>query len=368
DLVALVQAEVAAAGSPAARIEALNAFKDREMFRVDMRYILGEVADFGQFSAELTDVAEATLQAAWRLAHEELIQRYGIPRDANGAECPLAICALGKFGGGELGFASDIELMFVYDGAGETAGPEIVGVAEFFNKLVDQTVHAVHARRSGVFQVDLRFRPYGEAGNLAVSLDLFRSYFGPEGAAWPYERQGLVKLRTIAGDPGFGATLTALRDELVYRDTPFDVQAMRAMRERQLRQLVSAGTTNAKFGPGGVVEIEYLVQGLQITHGRRFPELRTTNTLDALAALARAGLLSHGDYRGLRDAYIFHRRLIDGLRVVRGHAKDLTVPPADSVEFRFLARRLTYGEDVLRLRDDLSRHAERVLEIARRVL
>jgi glutamate-ammonia-ligase adenylyltransferase len=142
---------------------------------------------------------------------------------------------------------------------------------------------------------------------------------------------------------------------------------MRAMREKQLRQLVTAGTFNAKLSPGGLVDCEYLVQGLQMTYGHLDAALRATNTREALKALTAAGVLSENDRLRLRDAYRFLRRVIDGLRMVRGDARDLTVPPADSEEFEFLARRLGYGPRVRELQADLERHTEDIRELTRRL-
>ncbi len=203
---------------------------------------------------------------------------------------------------------------------------------------------------------------------MAVSLDAFRRYFGPHGDAWPYERQALVKLRPIAASADLGAQVVRLRDELIYSGDPFDVAAMRAMRERQVRHLVTAGTINAKFSPGGLVDVEYLVQGLQITYGHGNPGLRLTNTREAMRALAAAGIIQADDYTHLREAHIFLRRLINALRMVRGNAKDLTVPPADSEEFAFLARRLDYDNNITQLRDDLTRHTVCVQELSARLL
>jgi glutamate-ammonia-ligase adenylyltransferase len=143
---------------------------------------------------------------------------------------------------------------------------------------------------------------------------------------------------------------------------------MRAMRERQIRHLVKGGTFNAKYSPGGLVDVEYLVQGLQITHGHGNPNLRLTNIRKAMAVLATAGILSPDDYTRLRRAHTFLRWLIDGLRMVRGNAKDLTVPPAGSEAFAFLARRLRYGNDVAQLRDDLECHTSCVQELNVRLL
>ena len=124
-----------------------------------------------------------------------------------------------------------------------------------------------------------------------------------------------------------------MRDEYVYNGEPFDVTAMRAMRERQIRHLVSAGTFNAKYSPGGLVDLEYLVQALQITNGTKNTSLRLTNIRLAMAALAKAGILSEDDYASLRKAHTFLRWLIDSLRVVRGNTKDVNIPPFESEEF-----------------------------------
>ncbi|MCH7989529.1 MAG: glutamine synthetase adenylyltransferase, partial [Planctomycetes bacterium] len=354
---------LASADDAAARIKTLNAFKDREMFRIDMRHILGHVEEFGQFSRELTDLAEVVVAAAIRICEHDLQRKYGEPLLQDGRRCPLCVGALGKCGGRELGYASDIELMFLYLDNGKTTGPDEITTTEYFQKLVEAVMRTIQARQEGIFQIDLRLRPYGRAGSLAVSLDAFETYFGPQGAAWPYERQALVKFRPIAGDPEFGRQIVALRDELLYTGAPFDVAAMRGMREKQVLQLVQAGAVNAKLSPGGLVDTEYIVQGLQISHGHQKPSLRVTNTLKAMQELLNAEILTEENHKHLQDAYIFQRRLIDALRMVRGHAKDLTVPPPDSEEFQFLARRLGYGNDSRQLEKDLERVTETVREL-----
>ena len=368
----------------AAERRRLNRFKDRAMFRTDMRHILGKTraagaAGFSAFAEELSDVAEVVLDAAVRLAAERLEEKYGVPRllSASGeptdARCPVTVCALGKCGGRELGFASDVELMIVYAADGRTAGgrePAITNT-EFFGKLVGRLKKLIEARREGIFELDFRLRPYGTAGSPAVRRDTFADYFAPGGPAWPYERQALVKLRPIAGDPTFGRDILRLRDDLLYAGRPADRSAVLAMREKQVRQLVTPGTVNAKLSPGALVDVEYLVQTLQIEHGRDDPELRTPGTLAALAALHTLGHVSDADHDVLREAYGFFRRLINALRVVRGNAKDLTVPPPGTDEFAFLARRLDYEtgpgrSGAARLSADLERHADRVRAVTRR--
>ncbi|GAB4542521.1 MAG: hypothetical protein Kow0063_34600 [Anaerolineae bacterium] len=346
----------------------LNAFKDREMFRIDMRHILGHTEEFWEFSEELSDLAEVVVNSAYHLCHEDLRSQFGTPCLEDGQIAQMSVCALGKFGGRELGFASDIELMFIYSGNGKTTGPEVITTSEFYEKVVQTFVSAIRAKREGIFEIDLQLRPYGKSSSLAVSLDAFRRYFAPDGPAWAYERQALIKLRPVAGDGELGRQIEMLRDEFVYDGQPFDVTAMRAMRERQIRHLVIGGSFNAKYSPGGLVDVEYLVQALQITHGAHDPGLRLTNTRDAMAALAEAGVLPYDDYVRLRKAHTFLRWLMDALRMVRGNARDLTVPPAESEEFAFLARRLRYGSNVTKLRDDMTRHTVFVQELGARLL
>jgi glutamate-ammonia-ligase adenylyltransferase len=141
---------------------------------------------------------------------------------------------------------------------------------------------------------------------------------------------------------------------------------MQALRERQVRQLVQAGTFHAKLSPGGLVEIEYLVQMLQLRHAHNSAALRTPTTAAAATALRDAGHLPTGDHAQLEAAYWFWRRLIDALRMVRGNAQDLTVPAWASEEFEFLARRLGYGGDSSRLQHDIEFHQQTVLGLARR--
>ena len=348
------------------RRQRLNDFKDREMFRIDVRHILGRCGTFDHFAEELTDVAEVVVSTSLQLNEQEFHDKYGMPRRSDGERASLVVCALGKCGGRELGFASDIELMFVYDEDGMTDGPKSIANAAFYQRLVEATVHSIRARQEGIFHIDLRLRPYGRSGPVAVSLDAFRRYFDPNGAAWPYERQALVKLRPITGDPGLGEKLITLRDRFVYEGPPFDYASMRAMRERQIRQLVVAGEFNSKLSPGGLVDIEYLVQAMQIIHGSRHLSLRDSNTRKAMDEMRRVGVLSDADHRALRDAYGFFRRLIDALRMVRGDARDLTVSTTRGDDFHYLARRLGYGSSPHQLQQDLQHHSEVVSELVRR--
>ena len=322
-------AELAASRTFVKGCDQLNAFKDREMFRIDMRHVTGVVPEFTDFAHELTDLAETVISAACELAQLEVIARRG--RDKRERDPTYCVAALGKLGGRELGFASDIELLFVFDGPAPS---------EFCERLVELFQQTIQAKRVGIFQIDLRLRPHGRAGNLSVSLEEFTRYFAADGPAWPFERQSLIKLRPIAGDAAFGETLLRRRDELLFGPVRWEVAPVRAMRERQVRQHVQAGTFHAKLSPGALVDVEYLVQLLQLTHGARHVALRRPGTLDALAVLAQENLIPSNAAESLRAAYLFFRRLIDALRMARGTADDRTLPLPDSDEMSNLARRL----------------------------
>jgi glutamate-ammonia-ligase adenylyltransferase len=346
----------------------LNEFKDREMFRIDMRHILGYTEEFWDFASELSDLVEVVIGETFAKCVDDLNTKHGMPMQDNKSACTCVVVALGKCGGRELGFASDIELMFIYNGDGTTTGPVRITTNQFYENLVQSITQAIQARREGIFHIDLQLRPYGKAGSLAVSAESFRKYFSKQGSAWPYERQALVKLRPIAGDLDLGEDICKIRDQIVYGQDSFDVTAMRAMRERQIRNLVKAGTFNAKYSPGGLVDVEYLVQALQITYGGTNPDLRCTNIRMAMDALSDAGLLSNQDFNKLRKAHTFLRWLIDSLRVVRGNSKDVNIPAKDSDEFSYLARRLLYGSNLDSLQNDLQRYPLEVQEMNNRLL
>lgn len=339
-------AALASAAEDTAR-PALNAFKDREMFRIDLRHITGRIG-FRDFAQELSELAEVVVDAAARLAEAAVTKAHGEPRLPNGSRCPWAILALGKFGGGELGFASDIELLFAYAGDGATDGDPPEPNDRFFESWVRAFVDQIATQHEGIFEVDLRLRPHGNAGPLASSVDGLREYYRPDGPAQQFERMALVKLRAVAGDPDLGRYVEALRDAFVYSGAPLDRLEIAHLRARQADELVPAGEVSAKHSPGGVVDIEYWVQARQIEVGAADIRVRTPSTLTALERLVDGGHIPTDLGRETAEAYAFLRRLIDALRVVRGHARDLTIPPQDSKAFAYLARRLELDPEALR--------------------
>lgn len=324
------------------RARALNAFKDREIFRIDLDHILDPEVDFRGLSERLTRLAEAVLRAAAGIAFDRLAQRYGRPLSVAGMETHFALLGLGKLGGEALGYASDIEILLVYADSGKTSGPDPITNADFFARLAREIPRLIEAKQEGIFRVDLRLRPYGSAGPLGCSLESFCRYYAPDGPAHAVERLALVRMRAVAGDKDLGARIERLRDEMIYGPRTIDLEQLHDVREKQFLDKALQGGVNAKFSPGGLVDLEYSVQILQVMHGRSHPALMTPLLHRALDALADARVLSPAEVEGLQAAYDFLRRLINGMRMLRGSARDLLLPDVRSDEYAHLARRMGY--------------------------
>ena len=343
----------------------LNRFKDRHLFRIELRHVLGHCRPFGAFSEELTELAELVVAKALELAERRLTAEHGQPKSEDGrTSCEWAVAGLGKFGGIEMGFASDLELMLVYEAAGQSDGRFPVRNSEFFDEMLSAVATGIVAPLDGMFHVDLRMRPFGQAGSGAVSLIDFEQYYGSTGPAWPYERQAMVKLRCIAGNSAFGARVTATCQRAIYSAGSFDFPSMRAMRERQVRQLVRGGAINAKLSDGGIVDCEYAVQAIQLTFGSHQLALRHPNTLRVLHEAARLGLITWQQRNDIERAYVFLRELIDCLRLVRGNAKDLTVPALDTRDWHQLDRRMRSIHDSDVPLEDLEQQMQLVREFS----
>ncbi|MFH1477089.1 MAG: glutamate-ammonia-ligase adenylyltransferase [Verrucomicrobiota bacterium] len=338
----------------------LNAFKDRELFLIDLDHILNPAVPMRlatgtrAFAEALTSLAELVIRAAADIIQRHLQARFGIPRTVAGLEARWALFGLGKFGGVAMGYASDIEVLFIYSDNGHTDGPAVIENAEYFDRFVRLLAEVIQAKREGIFHVDTRLRPYGAGGPMACSLESFCRYYGPArhsqetgdsgtgGTAHAYERLALTRLRTVGGDPALGAQVERLRDEFVYSVRHVNIQDLRDLRVRQLSEKTAPDRYNAKFSSGALVDLEYDVQILQVMHGGQSPRLRTPRIHEALDALAELGVLTPEESRRLAAAYYFLRQLINGLRMLRGSARDLFLPLEGSDEFAHLARRMGY--------------------------
>jgi glutamate-ammonia-ligase adenylyltransferase len=347
-----------------ARLNALRRFKYRQLLRIGARDLLGD-AEMSVTTEELAHLADACLAAAWSDAEADARARFGVPRDADGGETGLAVIGMGKLGGDELNYSSDIDLMFVYGADGDTAGGPEGGLpnGEYFARVARDLVAMIEAvtDEGYAFRVDLRLRPEGRMGPVAMSLDAFRAYHLSRAELW--ERQALLKARVAAGDPRVGARFMDWARDVVYRPGLDErvVPAIRGMKraiDREIgRRAGEASATNVKLGRGGIREIEFLVQALQLLYGGDDPWLRERNSLKALFRLTERGYLAPDLGRRLSHALIHLRTVEHRLQIL--HEFQTHSLPGDPVELGRLARRVGIAAPPrLAARRFLARHRE----------
>lgn len=325
----------------------LHAFKSSQQLRVGVRDILGR-QDADATTAALTGIAEALVKQVVALEMARLVDRLGRPTAASGEPAGPVVLAMGKFGGREMNYASDVDVIFFYDHDGATvAGGRKAGGgtsnAHFFGELAQRTMRVFNAfgPQGRLYELDSRLRPSGRSGPAAISLDEFARYLSADGPAAIWERQALVKARPVVGGAEAIARVRALIDEATYGRpwTAADVEAIRRMR---FRMEEGAKPTNLKRGPGGVVDIEFVAQLLQLVHGGREPRLRTTGTLPALVALRDCGVIDLARFAFLERSYRMLRSIEGRLRLLAAAARH-DFPESDS-ERRTLALLLGYPD------------------------
>jgi glutamate-ammonia-ligase adenylyltransferase len=327
-----------------ARMNALRRFKYRHLLRIGARDLLGD-ADLSVTTEELARLADTCLGEAWRMAEAEARARYGAPLDDDSHPTGVAVIGMGKLGGEELNYSSDIDLMFVYGAEGATAGgPEgRLTNGEYFARVCRDVVAIIESvtDEGYVFRVDLRLRPEGRMGAVALSLDGYRAYHRER--AEPWERQALLKARVAAGDARVGARFMQWAGETVYRAGLDEriLPAIRVMKHEIDRELGRRGeslATNVKLGRGGIREIEFIVQALQLLYGGDDSWLRERNSLKTLFRLTERGYLAPDLGRALSHALV-HLRTVEHRLQLLHEFQTHTLPEATS-DLGRLARRL----------------------------
>jgi glutamate-ammonia-ligase adenylyltransferase len=350
----------------------MRRFRNEEVLRIGLHDVAGAL-DSETVSRQLSDLADVCVVASLALAEAEVTRREGTARHADGSRATLCVVGLGKLGGRELGYHSDLDLLFLYSAGGETDGARRSSNHEHFARIAQKLIGhlALQLREGSLYRVDTRLRPSGSAGPLVVSFDALASYHAREARLW--ERQALLRARGVAGDKElFARAKREVLEKSIFRpiDKAAAARELVAMRERMEREIAaeSSGRYNSKLGRGGLVDVEFAVQYLQLVHGERHPEIRVAATPEALVALQKAGLLAPADKEPLARGYRFLRRLESRLRIVRDRPIDSL--PTFGRELLLLARRLGYtgerpGEDLLA---DYSRHTTEVRAAFLRVL
>ncbi len=350
-------------------------FRRRQLLRILVRDVLG-FAGLPEITEELSNLADAIIGAACRAVRDELEGRFGVPRLADGSGCGFAVLALGKLGGRELNYSSDIDLMFLYQGPGETDGLPGVSNKEFYKKVANRLTELLGTYTSlgMIYRVDLRLRPDGRLGDVCLSLESAKQYYEKRARDW--ELQMLIKARCAAGDAELGRALLDWVQPMIY-STSMDFSAVERMseaRERISEKLAARqrrGGVDVKLAPGGIRDIEFLVQCLQRVHGGRASWLRNSGTLLALNRLRDKDLLSDSEYSRLAGAYQFLRHLEHRLQFA--HDRQTHTLPERPDELDLVARRMPamlLGEDPTpeTLLGRLNEHFAHVQEVYARVI
>ncbi|MYC83354.1 MAG: bifunctional [glutamate--ammonia ligase]-adenylyl-L-tyrosine phosphorylase/[glutamate--ammonia-ligase] adenylyltransferase [Acidobacteria bacterium] len=363
------------------RLKALARFKRREMLRISARDIL-RIIDVGDTTTELSRLAESVIDRVYEICRARLVGRHGVPQTPDGGggvrEARFTVLGMGKLGGEELNYSSDIDLIYCYDGeeghtvATEAAGsdgplssgpPRTVSNRDFFTKLARMITQALSEStvEGAFYRVDLRLRPEGGSGNIAASLTDYCNYYGSWGET--FERLALIKARPVGGSRELGETFCETFRPFTYRKF-LDFASLDELQEIKNRinaTLDSAGKQgrHVKLGEGGIRELEFFVQALQLIYGGRQPHLQQGQTVRALEELHRARFLNAREHRGLQEAYRFLRDLEHKLQMVF-HFQTHELPQKEADLYK-CARRMGIGganhpETVEGLRQTYARH------------
>jgi glutamate-ammonia-ligase adenylyltransferase len=359
----------------------LARFKRREYIRIMLRDVLG-IATLAETTAEISALADVLIEEALREAEAQLQHRFGTPQrldlDDRVVDSRFAVLSLGKLGGNELNYSSDIDLLFLYDGGMEPPDADISN-REYFIRLAQQTTEllARHTREGPVFRIDLRLRPQGGEGEPAVPLAHAIHYYSH--AAHDWELQAMIKVRHSAGDVGLAREFARSVQPYVYRPelnfaaikTALDTrEKIGSHRRKSLLKQVAHTGIDVKIDRGGIRDIEFLVQCLQRVYGGSEPWLRSRGTLFALQKLHDKEHISGKDFQNLTNAYEFLRNLEHRLQLRQG--QQIHSLPNSQAELQALARSLAREGTVAQTPEEflafVRRRMAAVAEIYQRVI
>ncbi|HYV36595.1 MAG TPA: bifunctional [glutamate--ammonia ligase]-adenylyl-L-tyrosine phosphorylase/[glutamate--ammonia-ligase] adenylyltransferase, partial [Gemmataceae bacterium] len=342
-----LQAEVDAAFEDSAVLRAFRRFRQRQMLRIGTNDIIRD-RPFEEVTRDISRVADMALEVALNTAIRTIKNRFGEPFTTKDQPARCVIMAFGKHGGKELNYSSDIDLMFLFDDDGATRGKRLqnIGNDEFYARVVGEFVRLLsqHSEQGTAYRVDLRLRPEGKRGPLARSLTSTLAYYDTMGRTW--ERQALIKVRPCAGDIRLGDQFVKTIEPFVYRKylTSSEINGIKALKRRIEQKSHRDGTsgTEVKTGIGGIRDVEFAIQFLQLLNGGDLPEVRQKNTLRAMQALAQVGCLTEQEYGILQDTYRFLRRVEHRLQLMC----DLQTHrlPDSHEELRKLAQRMGFTD------------------------
>ncbi len=346
EMIESLQREVEATYEDSAVLRAFRKFRQKQMLRIGTNDIIRD-RPLEEITRDISQVADASLEVALWQATRHIRKRYGEPTTGAMQPARCVILAFGKLGGKELNYSSDIDLMFVFDEDGATRGPRTTSLSndDFYGRVCSEIVRLLtaHTDRGQAYRVDLRLRPEGHRGPLARSLASTLSYYDSLGRTW--ERQALIKVRPVAGDAKLGEEFMQAIEPFVYRKylTVAEINEIKALKRKIEHRTDRAGESQSdvKTGMGGIRDVEFTIQFLQLLNGGDLPDVRQRNTLKGLASLEKVGCLTHQEYRVLDDTYRFLRKVEHRLQLMF----DLQTHrmPETPDELRKLAVRMGYA-------------------------
>ena len=297
----------------------LREWRRREMLRIAWRDIAA-TASVTETLQSASDLADACIRAACKAARLHLLAVFGIPRDSNGEESSFVVLGMGKLGGRELNFSSDIDLVFLFTATGQTDGRRVLENEEYFNRLGREVIGLLDVRNADgfVFRVDMRLRPYGDSGPLVVSLTSLEDYLQQHGRDW--ERYAWIKARAIVGVEAYAAAYQEFVRPFVYRRyLDFGVfESLRGMKALIEREVARRDLEHhLKLGKGGIREIEFIVQSMQLVRGGSDRRLQTPSLLEVLPLLSESKLIGAEEVADLGADYLTLRKAENALQMLR---------------------------------------------------
>ncbi len=344
DLLRELHASVKTAFEDSGVLKAFREFRYRQLLRVGTNDIVRD-RPLEEITQDISRIAETSLEGALQWALQQVANRLGEPRTSSGRPAQCVIFGFGKLGGKELNYSSDVDIMLVYDEEGSTHGKRNpVSNDQFFARVLSEVVRllSLHTEHGQAYRVDLRLRPEGHRGPLVRSLVSTLSYYDTLGRTW--ERQALIKVRPVAGDLKFGEECLTLIEPFVYRKylSFAEINEIKALKRRIETRTRLEGTTlsEVKTGLGGIRDVEFTIQFLQLLNGGDLAAVRQTNTLRALRDLDETGCLTHQEWQILDSTYRFLRKIEHRLQLMY----DLQTHrmPDDETELRRLALSVGY--------------------------
>ncbi len=371
------------------KLEALRRFRRREMLKIGVRDLF-RLATVEETTASLSDLASVLIHAAYEIVDRDLRAEFGVPmhcsREGRWDETGFAVIGMGKLGGHELNYSSDVDLIYVYASEGRTRrtghqaackgspGPEGISNEEYFELLARRLTKTLSepTKEGYVFRVDLRLRAEGSVGQLARSLDEYAKYYRTRGRVW--ERLALLKAWPVAGSPAVGKAFVRMAKRFVWnqegisgdeQDALHIIRDVRAVKEMIDEKMADRGheRRNVKLGTGGIREIEFLAQTIQVIAGGRVSGIVNRNTLATLEGLHRHRLLAQPELKRLTDAYRFLRDVEHKLQMV--HELQTHSLPDDEEQLTQCAIRMGYDArnrraSLIKFRADHTRHTDHV--------